>query len=261
MGNKKIKDIMQVVFYCIILFSLYFGLSWSGEATSEKSFVELEKILEVMDKHKIELTEWSLYSREHLNGWDTKGEYESELNSLIEKTNEFKWGTLLHDEHRGQKKAIATLTHQELGVTETLSYIIYPHNEQLHSYLIYDVHGTKNLSTDEWQFLSSILKSRLEDLFQDNTKIFTCATGNSSDKLNFSLNEQADSILAEFSAETIEFLKEETFISISAYTNTWNNAISTNDQKMNLQVAIRAKERLGGKTTVTIGTPIITTEY
>lgn len=261
MGNKKRKDIMQVLFYCIILFSLYLGLNWSGEATSEEPFQELEKILEVMDKHKIELKDWSLYSREHLNSWNTNGEYENEFHELIEKTKEFDWQPLLNDDLKGQKKAVGSLTHQDFDVTETLTYIIYPHNEQLHSYLIYDIHGTKKLADNEWKSISPVLFSRLEDLFTHNTKIFTCASGIGSDKLNFGLITQADTLLAEFSAETIESLKEETFISISAYTNTWNNAIATNDQQMNLQVAIRAIEGLGGKTTVTIGTPIITTEY
>lgn len=261
MGNMKSKGFIQITFYSIILFSLYSGLNWSGEARSDQPFFELEKILEVMDKHEIELTDWTLYSREHINSWSNNGEFESELLLLKEKTSDFQWEPLFYDKQKDQQKAVATFTHHELGVTETLTYIVYPHNEQLHSYLIYDVHGTKKLSENEWQLLSSKLKSRLDYLFQENTKIFTCATGNGSDKLNFDLNEQADSLLADFSAQAIEFLKEETFISISAYTNTWNNEISTNSQKMNLQIAIRSKERLGGKTTVTIGTPIITTEY
>ncbi|QOY37222.1 YwmB family TATA-box binding protein [Anaerobacillus isosaccharinicus] len=261
MGNKKRKDTLQVIFYCIILFSLYFGLNWSGEATDEKPFRELEKILEVMDKHEIELKDWTLYSREHLNSWNASGEYENELHELMIKTNEFDWQPLFDDDLKGQKKAVASLNHQDFGVTEMLTYIIYPHNEQLHSYLIYDINGTEKLAADEWKSISPVFSSRLEDLFTNNTKIFTCASGIGSDKLNFGLITQADRLLAEFSAETIESLKEETFISISAYTNTWNNAIATNGQNMNLQVAIRAIEGLGGKTTVTIGTPIITTEY
>ncbi|MCT8140121.1 YwmB family TATA-box binding protein [Anaerobacillus sp. CMMVII] len=262
MGNKKIKGFMQIVFYCVTLFSLYFGLNWSGEATDSNQFSELEQILEVMDKHEIELTDWTLYTREHLNSWSIPGEEVDELQVLKENTTEFQWEPLLYDELKGQEKATAVLTHHELGVTETLTYIIYPHNEQLHSYLIYDIHGTKKLSEKNWQYLSLTVQNRLEDLFQPNTKIFTCVSGNSSDKLNFGLKEKAEELLAEFSAQTIEFLKEETFISISAYTNTWNkNVISTNNENMNLQVAIREKEGLGGKTTVTIGTPIITTEY
>jgi hypothetical protein len=261
MGYRKIKDIMQVFFYCAVAICLYFGVNWSGEATGDKPFDDLQKILAVMDKHEIEVTDWTLYSREQLNNWKTSGEYDSEFNLLKEKTNQFEWEPLTEDPQRSQMKAVATLTHNDLGVTETLSYIIYPHNDQLHSYLIYNVHGTRQLSEAQWKTLLPITESRLEDLFHKNTKIFTCATGNGSDKLNLGLSEQADKLLADFSAQTIESLKEETFISISAYTNTWNNAIATNNQNMNLQVAIRAKERLGGKTTVTIGTPIITTEY
>ncbi|RXJ02916.1 hypothetical protein DS745_04850 [Anaerobacillus alkaliphilus] len=261
MGNIQRKDIMQYVVYCIALLGLYFGISWSGEATDHKSTGELAKIIEVMDKHEIELTDWTLYTREHLNSWKTEGEYEEEFRLLKENTPEFTWEPLANDELRGQKKAVATRTYHDTRVTETLTYIVYPHNEQLHSYLIYNVHGEKKVTEDQWQTLDWIIQNRLEDLFQNNTKIFTCVSGNSSDKLNFGFKKQADALLADFSAQTIESLKEETFISISAYTNIWNNSLTTNNQNMNLQVAIRATQGLGGKTTVTIGTPIITTEY
>ncbi len=261
MGNIKRKEMMQYVVYGMILLGLYFGLSWSGEATDHKSTGELTKILEVMDKHEIEVTDWTLYTREQLNSWNAEGEYQNEFRLLKEKTPEFTWEPLLHDELRGQKKAVAERTYQDIHVTETLTYIIYPHNEQLHSYLIYEVHGANKLTDEQIERLDWILQNRLEDLFQNNTKIFTCASGNSSDKLNFGLTEQADALLADFSAQTIESLKEETFISVSAYTNIWNTFLTTNNQNMNLQVAIRGTEGLGGKTTVTIGTPIITTEY
>lgn len=261
MGNKIIRDRAQFVFYCIVVVTVYFGLSWSGEATKEKPLDELEEIIAVMDKHKIEMSDWTLYTRQHLNSWKKTGEYENELRLLKEKTTEFSWEPLLEDTQRGQKRALATRFSHDLNVTETLTYIIYPHNDQLHSYLIYNVHSTQKTPEKEWSLLSDVIESRLEELFTADTKIFTCVTGLSNDKLNFGLTEQADALLADFSAQTIEFLKEETFISISAYTNTWRNAITTNEQNMNLQVAIRAKQGLGGKTTVTIGTPIITTEY
>lgn len=252
--------ILPSILYCIVLFSLYLGFSGSGEATSNEPFLELSQILQVMDKHNVELTDWTLYTREHLNSWQTSGEYENELALIQEKTTDFQWQPLTTDEHSGQIRAMATYTHHDLGVTETLTYIIYPHKEQLHSYLIYNIQGTKNFTEKQWNYFSQQIKDRLEDLFIDNSKFFTCATGIGNDKLNFGLLEQAEMLVAEFSAQTIEFLKEETFISISAYTNTWNSTVLTKNQDMNLQVAIRANG-LGGQTTITIGTPIITTEY
>ncbi|MCD8502193.1 MAG: YwmB family TATA-box binding protein [Bacillaceae bacterium] len=53
---------------------------------------------------------------------------------------------------------------------------------------------------------------------------------------------------------------KKTFISLSAYTELWDTYIITNQKKMNLQVALR-NTGMGGETTITIGTPIITVEY
>ena len=262
MGNKMVKEKLHIIFYGIILAGLYLGFSGSGQATADNSFQELKSILEVMDKHDIEVTEWTLYTREHLNHWTEPSGYFDEFVALQEKTANFDWEPNLTKQRNGQMRAVATLDHRNKGILETLTYIVFPHNEQHHSYLIYEVEGTEKVTEKDWQELSPVLNSRLEDLFQTNAKIFTCATGNASDKLKSSLYEKAEMLVNEFSGQKIEQLKEETFISVSAYTNVWNDAITTaNDQNMNLQVAIREKERLGGETTVTIGTPIITTEY
>ncbi|OIJ21772.1 hypothetical protein BKP45_03485 [Anaerobacillus alkalidiazotrophicus] len=258
MGNK---NKLHIIFFGIVFFSLYYlGLSEKGEATVENLFSELNQIVDVMDKHDIELTEWTLYTRGQLNHWTEPGEYEKELKTIQQMLSHFDWEPL-KDYPKDQKKAIGTFIHHDIGVTQTLTYIVYPHNKQLHSYLIYEVQGVQTLSEKQLDSLTSVVLFRHQDLFNKNTKIFTCATGNGSDKLNLGLGEQAELLLKEFSAQKIEALKEETFISISAYTNIWNSSLTTTEESMNLQLAIRANERLGGETTVTIGTPIITTEY
>lgn len=260
MGNRKTRQKLEIVFYSMIIFILYFGLSTHPEATDDGPFTELSTISEVMDKQDLEMRNWTVYTREHLNSWESLDAPKDELVSIQNKTTDFKWETESVSDHRGQKKTIAKKDHFDLGVTETLTYIIFPHNDKFNSYLSYEVQG-KNFSNEIDQTLSAIILSRLEDLFLPNTKFFTCTTGNGSGKLNFDLEQQADRILDQFSAQKIEFLKEETFISVSAYTNTWKNLIKSNNKKMNLQVAIRTNQQLGGQTTITIGTPIITTEY
>lgn len=260
MGNKNSRQKLQIIFYCTIIFILYIGLSSRGEATEEVPLAELSKITEVMDKQGIEMSNWTIYTREHLNSWENLDASKDELALIQNKTTDFKWESELTSDYHEQKKTIATKEHLGLEITETLTYITFPQNNKFYSYLIYEVQG-KNYSEDMNQVLSPIILSRLEDLFLTNTKIFTCTTGNGNGKLNFGLEELTNNILAQFSAQKIEYLKEETFISVSAYTNIWDNSITTNEKKMNLQIAIRANQRLGGRTTITIGTPIILTEY
>jgi hypothetical protein len=260
MGNRYSRQKLQIIFYCVIIFFLFVGLSTRSEATGDEPLAELSKMTEVMGKQGIEMTNWTIYTREHLNNWESLDATKDELALIQNKTTDFKWELEPANDQRGQKKTVATKDHLELGITETLTYIAYPHNDKFHSYLIYEVQGN-NYSKDMNQVLSPIIVPRLEDLFLTNSTIFTCTKGTVSDKLNLDLEQQSDEILAQFSAQKIEFLKEETFISVSAYTNIWNNSIISSNEKMNLQVAIRANQDLGGQTTITIGTPIIMSEY
>ncbi|MGH1026135.1 YwmB family TATA-box binding protein, partial [Bacillus paranthracis] len=46
--------------------------------------------------------------------------------------------------------------------------------------------------------------------------------------------------------------------SVSAYNKKWDDALSTNREKINVQIAIRSTDN---KDTIVVGTPIITSEY
>lgn len=58
----------------------------------------------------------------------------------------------------------------------------------------------------------------------------------------------------------MESLNEQRFVSISGFTNDWDHSIKTKNGKMNIQISLRSAG-MGERTTVTVGTPIITTEY
>ena len=64
--------------------------------------------------------------------------------------------------------------------------------------------------------------------------------------------------MEDLSAKPIESLEEIAFVSVSAYTEEWKDALAVNREKMNVQVALRNTDN---KTTVVVGTPIITSEY
>jgi hypothetical protein len=67
--------------------------------------------------------------------------------------------------------------------------------------------------------------------------------------------------LKAFKADSVEELSEEAFVSVTAYTEMWEDVLLTQDQqRMNLQIAIR-NQGMGEKTTFVVGTPIITSEY
>ncbi|MEW8972031.1 MAG: YwmB family TATA-box binding protein, partial [Mesobacillus sp.] len=66
--------------------------------------------------------------------------------------------------------------------------------------------------------------------------------------------------LKAFQAEEVEGAEEESFISTSAVSPLFDKSLS-NDHEMNMQLGLRKTDRLGAKTTLVVGTPIITIEY
>jgi hypothetical protein len=84
--------------------------------------------------------------------------------------------------------------------------------------------------------------------------------GTVGDKMNEALPKTANHLLSVFNATEIEALKEETFMSVSAKSPLFTGSIENQRDNMNLQIGIRS-EGLGAKTTIVVGTPIITIEY
>ena len=78
--------------------------------------------------------------------------------------------------------------------------------------------------------------------------------------MNKSVSEHVNPLLQAFQAQEIESLKEDSFISTTAYSPLFGETIQTMTDEMNLQLGVR-KQGLGGKTTIVVGTPIITVEY
>ncbi|EEK97621.1 hypothetical protein bcere0013_51120 [Bacillus cereus BDRD-ST26] len=64
--------------------------------------------------------------------------------------------------------------------------------------------------------------------------------------------------MKDLSARAIEQIEERAFASVSAYNKKWDDALSTNREKINVQIAIRSTDN---KDTIVVGTPIITSEY
>jgi hypothetical protein len=74
------------------------------------------------------------------------------------------------------------------------------------------------------------------------------------------LQKKAEMLANEFQAKPVEYLVESNFVSLSAYTDKWEQFIMTSNDKMNVQIAIRSSE-MNENHTITVGTPIVTTEY
>lgn len=164
------------------------------------------------------------------------------------------------NESNSQKSSETAITENtNVSLKEQIIYVAYPHKDQLKTYLIYVIKG-ENWVPELMNDYTPMIQRKIGTMFDRNPQIFSCANGQTGGKIDGVLYSLALKILKDFSADPIESLQEEAFVSVSAYTGNWKNSIPEKNKEMNIQIALR-ESRLGAATTVVIGTPIITSEY
>lgn len=117
------------------------------------------------------------------------------------------------------------------------------------TFIIHEITGAK------WDDSTAVM---INKIFSQKSTIYTCIRGISSDNMEGVLLTRAKSILQGLDARPVEATQERAFVSISAYTGKWNDALTIQKEKINVQVALRNADN---KTTIVIGTPVITSEY
>lgn len=237
---------MKKIFY-IFLIALSFASTlffYKNQISSADSGVgQLDRFATVLNKKDISVTNWNLYAREvKMNTSANKVaiNYKNKLKN-------YKW--TIKDQ-----KVIGISKHA--SVTER---IVVTSTNDNSSYVIYELTGTKwdQRTKKEARLL---LQDSMENIFSEKPTIFTCIKGSMGGKLEGVLQGMKNDFLNTFKATKIEEIKEGAFISVSAYTEQWNDALVANGKKINLQIAIR-ENKVDESKTIIIGTPIITVEY
>ncbi|GAE33645.1 YwmB family TATA-box binding protein [Halalkalibacter akibai] len=213
----------------------------------------------VLNNEEMKLNEWRIRLREErLNSTLTN---EDAFVSYVSEWKESGWEQKALITDGTEWKAHFTYDRPD-GITESIQFFAYPTPNMkngLSQLITYEVLGT-NGSVVESNIVDELVEERSRDLeLHDATTYVQIQV---SDRSNMNdIEKKATKWIQQLSAEPVEALKEDSFVSYSAYNPDWNSFIETNGQRMNIQVAIRENQRLGAGTTVTIGTPIITTEY
>ncbi|MDQ0162602.1 YwmB family TATA-box binding protein [Aeribacillus alveayuensis] len=247
----KKKSVIAYLFM-IVLTIIIMGKETMIGAMSDETNVK--KIVEGLQSENIEVDEWSLYVKHPLTV-DSEN-IPNEVKRLQREFRQFIWV----EERKGDViKWIGKHKHKGLHMNETLQIVTTRINHHSQSYILYQA-SIKGWHEKNWGEINHYFKNEILSKFKGNYTIFTCVKGYTSDKMKSVLHLKADRILDKFRAKSIESLTESDFISISGYTPKWDSTIPTKNGNMNIQIALRSAG-LGGKTTVIVGTPIITTEY
>ncbi|MGJ7910873.1 YwmB family TATA-box binding protein [Neobacillus sp. LXY-1] len=232
------------------------GMSDTGFTLPKESARDLVQIGSLMRAENILLQEWSFYAREHVTGLNSENEVKEYAEQLKQKFPDWTWSEVSTDTKWEATAVSPTSKHH----SEMLQIMATHTKQPVDAYIVYRVDGKAWNESSEDFFTTRKFENRLSDIFRKKPTIFSCMKGVVSDKIDTALQTTINHYLSVFKAKQIEALKEETFMSVSAKSPLFSNSIDMKNNHMNLQIGLRS-EGLGGKTTIVVGTPIITIEY
>jgi hypothetical protein len=247
MKLKSRHFFIAIMIVCSILVVLM------GNRTTEAGKTQdLEKIGSIFQTEHIVLNEWSLYAREHLVDLKSEQDLEVYAAELKQKFPDWDW-SVQTDSEKWEVSAVSPPSNHHQEMLQLMA----THTKQpTDAYIVYRVNGKAWNKEAKSFFTSDQFKNRLSDIFRDKPTVFSCMKGEVSDRIDTVLS----NLLSVFHANEIESLKEKSFKSVSAFSPLFSDSIKGKKENMNLQIGIRS-EGLGAKTTVVVGTPIITIEY
>ncbi|WP_342043052.1 YwmB family TATA-box binding protein [Bacillus sp. OTU2372] len=228
----------------------------SDSSILPKGADDLAKIGSVLQAEHILLDDWSFYAREHVTGMKSVEEVQEYAKKLQQKFPDWKWSVT----NTSQKWQVTAVSPTSKHHQETLQLMSSHTKQTVDAYIVYSVRGNEWNKTTEGFFTTKTFRNRLSDIFRGKPTVFSCMKGVFSDKIDTALAKKADRIMSGFNAREIEALKEENFMSVSASSPIFTGSIDHKLHNMNIQIGLRS-EGLGSKTTIVVGTPIITIEY
>ncbi|PFJ17434.1 hypothetical protein COD67_18680 [Bacillus cereus] len=233
----KLKAILIVV-VSVILFLV--GYREIKPISDEQ---KMESMIGALEKNDAKVEKW-LWSARETKTISNIHMFQKLLNDVKDKANIQKWE--LEQSSDGYKAtSYKKFSSYEERVVVTWS----KENTKENTFVIFEVSGAK------WD---PKYVQKMNEIFSEKPIIYTCVQGVLNDKIEGVLQNKTNQVLKDLSARAIEQVEERAFVSVSAYNKKWNDALSTNREKINVQIAIRSTNN---KDTIVVGTPIITSEY
>jgi hypothetical protein len=237
---------MYKVIQTFILLSLGVVVFFMGYKQTEaiKPEEKLEQMTAVLEQNGAKIQDWTWLAKGEIDSVHDVHTFHQLLSQMEEKASFTDWN--IEEAEEGYKAtAVKKIANYEERLVVTWTNV----NTKNKTFIIYEVKGTK------WD---EKIVSQMDKIFSQKPTIYTCVRAVLSDNIEGVLLNKASEILNGFEAKPVEALQERAFVTVSAYTGKWNDALSVNKEKMNVQIALRNADN---KTTVVIGTPIITSEY
>ncbi|ADU32283.1 YwmB family TATA-box binding protein [Evansella cellulosilytica] len=258
MGNKK-QFFVLVSVLLLISMTFLFEENLTRSESNQDPEDTLQYIKETMREVKVDPEQVHIYGRNHQHNFVSYNEVMIYMEQWKATNERVEW---TFSETADYQKWVGTFQNPTASYNEKLSIYVMPSSSSKDGYDAYTIYEAAFKAKADWQSTyselfepsSTIAKFEKNDLFMNVQGTVT--------EHEVEIKQWGRSIVEAYSAEVVEQLEEETFVSLSAYTPLLDQQMETNGKEMNLQVALRTIQTgMGEETTVTIGTPLITTEY
>ncbi|MGG6447403.1 YwmB family TATA-box binding protein [Pseudobacillus badius] len=238
-----------LVLFAILL--IYFSVNFVKSADHE----ELYKMAEAIENKKYTVKEWSIYSRQSMGEAKSEKEFYNQTNKIRKKKAGYKWSSIEDVNHH--LKLVGVYEDKKENFVHRI--II----TGVYNYDSYEIEVANEVKSYQWNHkdINTVLSKTDYPVSKEFS--FYSIKGEV-DERNIGrgkLVKKAKGLMDSLDAVEIESLVEEDFVSLSGLSTKWENSINLDgNKKMNLQIAMRFNPK-NDRLNVTVGTPIVTTEY
>ncbi|WP_026691569.1 YwmB family TATA-box binding protein [Alteribacter aurantiacus] len=249
----------------VLIFLLWVGVAQGNDNSDRdlKAQSPLQTIQQMNDKmtdHAIRTSRWHIYARDNDPHTMTKRSLAEFVQQYQEQLSMFDWAKVEEESENEVWEGVRTDINQTVTEKVTLTTIRVAEDDY-RTYLTYNASMLPVYHKDNQGF-SMLFENVQSPEWLSHAEFFVRAEGVLPSSDTTDVEQWGLDITESFSANVVESLEEPSFVSISAYAPFLGSNLETKGEPMNLQIALRKNEQgLGGETTVTIGTPIITAEY
>ncbi|WP_197091029.1 YwmB family TATA-box binding protein [Bacillus sp. FJAT-27231] len=199
--------------------------------------------------------EWSVYSRQSIGEAKSEKEFYNKTNKIRKKNTGYKWSSIEDVNHH--LKLVGVYKSKEEHFVHR---IIITGVNNFDSYTIEVANEVKSYQWNR-ENINTILAKIDYPANQESSFYSIKGESNGTSIGKRELVKNTKKLMENLSATEIESLVEDDFSSFSGLSTKWDNSINLDEsKKMNLQIAMRFNPS-NDKLNVTVGTPIITTEY
>lgn len=237
------KQRILILVACLLVFAT---IQLQAGSHNDQWTKELKEITNVMQANQLSVDHWSIQLRENIDQ-DQLASYILSINQVFSETD-------MTITSSNQAKKYQWIPHKKDGIAESIIIVVSKNTSDAE--LIYTL-TAETQRTIKQVIAASKIDIGLSKIFSDKIKKYTCAS--------IEIDGMIDSVyFFERIQETLRVreihrLNEPDFIVLSGYVQQWETFIPSAGDQMNIQMAARYGAE--GKTTFTIGTPILTTEY